>query len=92
MALEPRILGDLLRAAMPADLRVDVTDAAIDPTRHWDVAVVTTAASHVVRAGQVVAVAAPAHDGTFAADGASVRDFDALVELVCRSCGVRPAG
>lgn len=77
---------------MPADLCVDVTEAEIDSSRRWDVAVVTTAAAHVVRAGQVVAVAAPAHDGSFAADDAWVGDFDALVDLVCRSCGVRRAG
>lgn len=91
VAIQPPLLADLVRAALPAHFEVVVQPLSRAGWRRWDVAVVPQGA-HGLRARHVVSMSARRDEPKRQVRHWTVPDFWSLVVLVRRLCEVRPAG
>ena len=79
VAIDPLLLADLVRSALPADYDVVVQPRTRARRDRWDVAVVPAGSTTVVDAEHVVVFPSTAGG-----------DFRSLVAAVIRLCEVRP--
>jgi hypothetical protein len=92
VAIQPPLLADLVRSALPAEFDVVVQPVAASGWRRWDVAVVPQGTHGLLRARHVVSMSSKRADSVRRRRQLIAPDFGSLVVLVRRLCEVRPAG